>query len=265
LHDVNLSVKAGEHVAIVGPSGAGKTTLVGLLLGWHAPASGECRVDGAAVAGAALARLRRETVWVDPAVQLWNRTLWENVLYGNAPDDSAAPARAIEEADLMGLVEQLPAGLETPLGESGGLVSGGEGQRVRLARAMARAGTRLVILDEPFRGLDRATRRTLLARAREFWRGATLLCVTHDVSETQAFGRVVVLENGRVVEDDAPAALAANSRSRYHAMLDGEQAVRGGLWEGPSWRRLWIANGTLRESVTESPEDKYGRLTRTTM
>ncbi len=248
LRDIDLIIRAGEHIAIVGPSGAGKTTLVGLLLGWHKPIEGECRADGEIIADAHLQNLRRATVWVDPAIQLWNRTLWENVLYGNAPRDLASPSRAIQEADLLPVVEQLDAGLETVLGESGGLVSGGEGQRVRLARGMARAGTRLVILDEPFRGLDRETRRKLLLRAREFWRDVTLLCVTHDVNETRAFERVIVIENGRVVEDAPPAQLAENPASRYRALLDGEEAVRSGLWASSEWRRLWIEGGVLRES-----------------
>ncbi len=247
LRDINLKIRAGEHVAIVGPSGAGKTTLVGLSLGWHQPVVGECRADGAIVDGAALQKLRRETVWIDPAIQLWNRTLWENVLYGNAPHNLASPSQAIENADLLPVIEQFDAGLETVLGESGGLVSGGEGQRVRMARGMAREGTRLVILDEPFRGLDRETRRKLLLRAREFWKNVTLLCVTHDVNETLGFERVLVVEDGQIVQDAPPTELAANPTSRYRALLDGEQAVRSGLWSSSEWRRLWIQEGTLRE------------------
>ena len=95
-----------------------------------------------------------------------------------------------------GVLERLPDGLQTPLGEGGGLVSGGEGQRVRLGRALARRGVRLVILDEPFRGLDREQRRVLLQRARQEWRATTLLCIPHDVRSTQAFDRVLVVAGG---------------------------------------------------------------------
>lgn len=84
--------------------------------------------------------------------------------------------------------------------------------------------------------------------ARDHWRAATLLCITHDVGETQAFERVLVIENGRIVEDAPPAVLAARPDSRYRAMLDAEEAVRRGLWEGAAWRRLWIEKGELRES-----------------
>jgi ATP-binding cassette subfamily B protein len=119
---------------------------------------------------------------------------------------------------------------------------------VRLGRALNKRNVRLAILDEPFRGLDRDARRALLVQAREHWRAATMLCITHDVGETKAFERVIVIENGRVVEDAAPAVLAKRRGSRYRAMLDAEEEVRRGLWQGADWRRLWIEQGELRES-----------------
>jgi energy-coupling factor transporter ATP-binding protein EcfA2 len=118
---------------------------------------------------------------------------------------------------------------------------------VRLGRAAHRPGVRLVILDEPFRGLDREKRKSLLARARRYWRDATLLCVTHDVGETMAFGRVLVVESGRVVEDDAPHALAARADSRYGALLAAEASVRAGMWSSSEWRRLRMEDGALVE------------------
>ncbi|MDE3090615.1 MAG: ATP-binding cassette domain-containing protein [Chloroflexota bacterium] len=248
LSDINLQIKPGEHVAIVGPSGAGKSTLVGILLGWHKPAEGRCLIDDAPLDGGRLRALRRDTAWVDPAVQVWNRSLIANLQYGN-PDGDNSVGNTLEEADLYGILERLPDGMQTALGESGGLVSGGEGQRVRLGRALNKPDVRLAILDEPFRGLDRAKRSALLAQARAHWRGATMFCITHDVAETQAFERVLVIENGRIVEDAAPAVLAAQPASRYRAMLDAEEAVRRGLWESADWRRLWIEEGELRESA----------------
>src|SRR5206468_5374577 len=104
-----------------------------------------------------LARLRRETVWVEPTVYLWNRSLLENLRYG--VDGSGRPVEeAIGEADLDEVLGRLPIGLQTPLGEGGALLSGGEGQRVRLGRGVLRASPRLVILDEAFRGLERPRR-----------------------------------------------------------------------------------------------------------
>ncbi|HEX6747596.1 MAG TPA: ATP-binding cassette domain-containing protein [Longimicrobium sp.] len=248
LHRVTLAIAPGEHVAIVGPSGAGKSTLVGLLLGWHRPSRGEVRVDGRMLDGAELRRLRAQTAWVDPAVQLWNRSAAENLAYGAESGPLARLGDAVEAAALGGVVRRLPQGLQTPLGEGGALVSGGEGQRVRFARAWLRRDARLVILDEPFRGLDRERRHALLAEARRAWRGATLLCVTHDLSETEGFDRVLVVEDGAVTEDGAPAELAARAGSRYAALLAAEAAVRARFARGPGWRRLWLADGGLTET-----------------
>ena len=273
LSDLDLSIGAGEHVAIVGASGAGKSTLVGLLLGWQRPTGGDLLVDGAPLTGERLAALRRATAWVDPSVQLWNRTLLENLSYGvypssaeesnpanpaavGASSDDARWAAVWEAADLYAVLDKLPGGLQARLGESGGLVSGGEGQRVRLGRALFRSGVRLAILDEPFRGLDRTKRHQLLANARQHWQAATLLCVTHDISATQDFARVLVLADGQIVEDGAPALLAAQPDSRYRALLAAETAVQRTLWAGTTWRRLWLADGQLVEQEADHEADQ---------
>ncbi len=256
LEDVDVAISPGEHVAIVGPSGAGKSTLVGLLLGWHRPVAGDVNVDGDPLGGDVLARLRQQTAWVDPGVQLWNRSFLDNVAYGNdAPGDLGPVLRA---ARLVEVLQKLPDGLQQLLGEGGGLLSGGEAQRVRLGRALLRHDARLVILDEPFRGLDRDTRHTLLAEARRWWGGATLLCVTHDVGETRAFERVLVVEDGRVVEDGAPDVLAARPDSRYRALLDAEAAVHAELWAATTWRRLRLEGGRVCEGELDVPAGAVG-------
>lgn len=247
LEEINLTIKAGSHVAIIGPSGAGKSSLVGLLLGWHRAASGRVMVDRLLLKCAQLENLRRRTAWVDPSVQLWNRSLIDNLQYGSPDDRLRSIGRAIAGAGLGRVLQRLPEGMQTTLGEGGALVSGGEGQRVRLGRAMLRQNVDLVILDEPFRGLDRESREQLLARARKLWPGATLLCITHDVGQTLSFERVLIIEGGRVTEDGAPAKLAKQSDSRYSELLKAEQQVRKGLWAGVDWRRLRLDNGHLSE------------------
>ena len=247
LTDLTLAIVPGSHVAIVGPSGAGKSSLVGLLLGWHRPATGQVLVEGHPLDDQHLAWVRQRTAWVDPAVQLWNRTFLDNLCYGVAGASAAPVALALAQADLRGVLDRLPYGLQTLLGEGGGLVSGGEGQRVRFGRALARHGVRLVILDEPFRGLDREQRRILLQRARQLWSTATVLCITHDVGVTQAFDRVLVVEDGRIVEDDVPTSLAACSETRYRALLDAESTAHEGLWSSSVWRRLRLVEGRIHE------------------
>lgn len=235
LRDISLTIPAGSHIAIVGPSGAGKSSLVGLLLGWHRAASGNILVDGVELDDSRLDPLRAHTAWVDPAVQIWNRPLAENLRYGseeNIPVDGV-----IDAAELKRVIERLPNGVETPLGEGGGLVSGGEGQRVRFARALLGSNVRLAILDEPFRGLDFEQRHTLLARAREAWRDATLIFISHDIQEAMGFERVLVMEDGTITED--------GHGPRLQALLEVERAIRDEFWRGAGWRRLRLHNGQL--------------------
>jgi ABC-type bacteriocin/lantibiotic exporter with double-glycine peptidase domain len=247
LEHVDLAVAPGEHIAVVGSSGAGKSTLVGLLLGWHQPASGEVLVDGQPLDAARLVELRNHTAWVDPAVRLWNQSCLDNLRYGIPPEHPLSLGEVFGAADLQSVLEALPDGLQTKLGEGGGLVSGGQGQRVRLARALLRPGVRLALLDEPFRGLDREKRRKLLDEARRLWKDATLFCVSHDVGMTESFDRVAVVEGGRVVELAPPQVLAADKTSRYSQLLAAEEEVRRGLWMGAGFRRLWMEGGALRE------------------
>ncbi len=252
LSGIDLRIAAGSHVAVVGPSGAGKSSLVGLLLGWHRSATGTVTVDGSPLTADALARLRRETAWVDPEVAIWNRSLLRNLTYGEDEGRAQEIGSVIDQADLVGVMEKLPDGLQTELGEGGGLVSGGEGQRVRLGRGLFRRGVRLAILDEPFRGLARSQRTELLARARRHWRDATLLCVTHDVGETRRFERVVVMDGGRIVEHGHPDELAARD-GHYSRMLRAEEEVWNRIWADPGWRRLRIDRGRLVEG--RAPEE----------
>ncbi|MCY1056848.1 ATP-binding cassette domain-containing protein [Nannocystis sp. SCPEA4] len=250
LHELDLQIGAGEHVAIVGASGAGKSSLLGLLLGWHRPAGGRLSVDDRELDEPTLAALRRVTAWVDPAVQLWNQPLLHNLHYGSDSQHHRLP-QTLELADLGPVLERLPDGLQSLLGEGGGLVSGGEGQRVRLGRALLRDQPRLVLLDEPFRGLDRHARAALLARARDHWRASTLLCVTHDIDAALAFDRVLVIDGGRLVEEGAPKDLSSKPDSKFAALLRAEAELRAEGWSDPRWRRLRMDGGQLHAEPRE--------------
>ncbi len=263
LEDITLDIEPGSHVAIVGTSGSGKSTLLGLLLGWNRPALGEVLVDGVPLEGEALAQLRLDTAWVDPAVQLWNQSLLANLTYGADADARVAQDAgfAVERAELQQVLQRLPHGLQTALGENGALVSGGEGQRIRFARALAGRPPRLVLLDEPFRGLDQDQRRRLLLRARTCWSQATMLCATHDVGETLAFDRVLVVEGGRIVEDGAPRRLAAEPSSCYAELLAAERSVAREHWGGATWRRLHVDGGRVQPTPVEPRRGRTAVLT----
>lgn len=237
LEDISLSLGVGEHVAVVGPSGAGKSTLAGVLLGFHRAAAGSVSVEGRPFEGALIEWLRQHTAWVDPAVRLWDQSLLGNLVYGASGTGAALNTQILSQAELLDLLEALPEGLQTPLGEGGGKVSGGEGQRVRFGRALHRPQAKLIILDEPFRGLDRERRRALLARTRELWRDATLLCITHDVTETKSFPRVLVVDQKHLVEDGKPEALDRPG-TRYRELLDAGRTALELLEGGREWRRI---------------------------
>ncbi|WP_444915472.1 ATP-binding cassette domain-containing protein [Microbulbifer sp. TRSA007] len=245
LDKVNLEISPGEQIAVVGASGAGKSSLAGLLLGWHKPASGRVMLNGGELKGELLHRFRLHCAWVDPAIQLWNSSLLENLSYGNKPGAPLYPI--LQQADLLKLVAALPEGLQSPLGESGALVSGGEGQRVRLGRAFGREETACVILDEPFRGLDRQQRQRLMNRVREVWQGVTLICITHDISETRDFPRVLVVDEGCIIEDGNPSELQTQGDTRYAQLLAAESSLWQECWQSSSWRHLRMASGQLTE------------------
>jgi ABC-type multidrug transport system fused ATPase/permease subunit len=247
LEDVEFSVESGSHIAVVGRSGAGKSTLVGLLLGWYTAGRGRLQIDGRGVDSGSLVRIRQRTAWVDPEVRLWNRELLGNLCYGVR--EPRCVADVIRKCGLFPVLEDRILGLQTPLGEGGMLVSGGEGQRIRLARAMLREDVRMVILDEAFRGLHRSERQRLLAEARKTWAEATLFFVTHDITESLEFDRVVVLDRGRIVQDGSPEKLIADSDGAFSRMLQAQRQADREVWKGPDWRRICLDEGAFREKA----------------
>lgn len=255
-----LSLAEGEHVAIVGKSGAGKSFFLSLLLGLAEQTGGSIRVGGVIVDKHTAPILRRRVAWIDPGAQLWDETLLENIEYGNSSLGGDALADALQTAELDPVVRTLPRGLDTPLGEGGLRLSGGEGQRVRIARGMGREAPLLVVLDEPFRGLDREVRSRLLSRIRAKYHGVTLLVVTHDVREAMGFGRVLVFAGGAIVEDDDPKTLDGNEASHFHALRSAERALEEGVWTSPDWRHIHLGithlgatpPGEVSEELSES-------------
>lgn len=252
LSDIDVHIQAGEHIAIVGSSGAGKSTLVGILLGWYPTVAGRFRINGRDVDAPVLNALRRQTAWVDPSLQLWNRSVLHNLGYGCDPDQSLGVSQAIADAQLSAVLQRLDEGLQGVIGEDGSLLSGGEAQRVRLARALLRPDVELVVLDEAFRGLDRPARRSMLQAASRRWSGATLINVSHDIADTEGFDRVWVVEGGRVVEQGSPLELRSRPGSRYAELLARESELFEELWKDPRWRAVELQQGRLSFAEEQS-------------
>ncbi|NLV56859.1 MAG: ATP-binding cassette domain-containing protein [Acidimicrobiales bacterium] len=240
LAPTNLRIEPGTHVAVVGPSGAGKSSLLHVVLGLIEPGAGEVLVGDVPLDRARRAA-RRATAWLDPGITIWNATIGANVGYGQ-PDATPGTIEAAVDGSALGpVVAARPDGLEAPTGHGGAFLSGGEGQRVRVARALARDGVRLVIADEPFRGLDRSTRVELAARCRDRWRDATVLWATHDMDEVDGFDLVVVVEDGEIVEAGPPGSLGPGSR--YRALVAADDDLRRDGWAGAGWRTVRVDGG----------------------
>ncbi len=206
LEGVSLDWTPGEWLALVGPSGSGKSTLVQLLLGFMVPDEGRIRVDGTDLRRIDPAAWRRNIAWVPQKPRLFAGTVAENLALGLervAPD---AMKRALEQARALEFVEALPQGMDTPIGEAGRQLSGGQVQRLALARAFLR-DARLLILDEPTAHLDRHNERALREVLEGWAEGRSLLTVAHRLSTVRRADRILVLDRGRVVQQGRHAAL----------------------------------------------------------
>jgi ABC-type multidrug transport system fused ATPase/permease subunit len=199
LADVSVHVPRGAVTALVGPAGAGKTTLASLVPRFHDPTGGCVRLDGVDLAKVTLDSLRARISFVFQETALFDDTVRENLRLGkpDATDEELRHAARIAGADEF--IATLPEGYDTPLGRSGGRLSVGQKQRLAIARALVRDPD-VLILDEPTSALDPATESRLVAALREAGRGRVVLVIAHRLSTIRAADRIVFLDAGRVLE-----------------------------------------------------------------
>lgn len=219
LSDITLEIKKGEMVGIIGPSGAGKTTLVDILLRLLEPQSGEINIDGINIKEISRHNWRQNIGYVSQDIFLFNDTIENNIRFYN---ESLSPEEievATKMANIYDFIKDLPDHFQTIIGERGVKLSGGQRQRIILARVLARKSS-LIILDEATSSLDNESEALIQQTIKNIKNKVTLLVIAHRLSTITNSDRLLVIENGRIKESGAPAELIENKKSYFHKVSD---------------------------------------------
>lgn len=219
LKDVDLELPLGELVAIVGPTGAGKTTLAYLLPGYIRPTKGVIRFGKQDLAGVNVDDIRHEVSYVFQEHMLLSDSIRENLLLANPDATEEQLIEACRTAGAMEFIERLPDGLDTVVGRSGDTLSVGQKQRVSIARGLVRQ-TPIIVLDEPTAALDPKTENALMAALREAAVGRLVVVIAHRLSTIRKADRIVFLEKGEVVDVGNHETLMADENGRYRRFVD---------------------------------------------
>ena len=240
LDGIQLSVEPGQIVALVGSSGAGKTTLANLLPRFFDPAGGVVRLDGVALPDWDLKSLRRQLAYVSQDVTMFNDSIARNVALGaglQEPLDRARIGRALEAANLMGFVNTLPDGLDAVVGHNATQLSGGQRQRLAIARALYKDAP-VLVLDEATSALDTESERAVQDALQRLMAGRTTLIIAHRLSTIEHADRIVVMQAGRIVEsgthDSLLAAQGAYARLHSVARISGADDMAQAMADIPA-------------------------------
>jgi len=199
LRDFNLKVRAGEVIALVGPSGAGKTTVAALLMRFFDPEHGTLRIDGHDLRRISLASLKKNLALVDQEAFLFNHSVRDNIRYGRLDADDASVEEAARQAFADEFIRQMPAGYDTQIGDRGLRLSGGQRQRLCIARAILRDAP-ILILDEATSALDSASEAKVQEALANLMRNRTTFVIAHRLSTVMHADRIVVMEGGRITD-----------------------------------------------------------------
>ncbi|WP_240547721.1 ABC transporter ATP-binding protein [Paenibacillus lignilyticus] len=215
LEEVTLTVRAGECIAFVGESGAGKSTILNLVTGFLRPTGGKLTIDGVNIDDIDLREYRKFISVVPQTNILFSGTIRDNIVYGLPDITDEQIYAAIEMANLSEMVKRLPAGIHTKVGEHGGKLSGGQRQRIAIARALIR-NPKVIILDEATSALDNASEYHVQKAMQELIKGRTTFIVAHRLSTIRDADRIVVMKQGRIAEIGTFDELIASKGEFYH-------------------------------------------------
>jgi ATP-binding cassette, subfamily B, bacterial MsbA len=225
LGGIDLHVAAGETVALVGRSGSGKSSLVALLARFLHPDSGQVRIDGVPLDAYSLIALRRQLALVSQQIVLFNDSVARNIAYGDLRRSSRAEIEAAARAaHAWEFIEALPQGLDTTIGERGAALSGGQRQRLAIARALLKNAP-ILILDEATSALDNTSERQVQQALRSAMSGRTTIVIAHRLSTVEQADRIVVMDEGRIVEQGSHAELLARGGMYAQLYRSREDAV----------------------------------------
>jgi ATP-binding cassette subfamily B protein/subfamily B ATP-binding cassette protein MsbA len=228
LEDITFEARHGQRIAIVGPTGAGKTTLASLVPRFHDPAYGSVLLDGRDIRGVRLDSLRRQVSFVHQEPLLFNDTIAENIRYGRLAATQEEIVAAAQAANAHDFIMRLPEGYDTGLGERGAKLSGGERQRLSLARAFVKDAP-ILILDEPTSAIDSRTESAILEALERLMTGRTTFIIAHRLSTIREADLVLVVNDGRIVERGTHAELvAADGLYRQLSALQGVDGAAPG-------------------------------------
>jgi ATP-binding cassette subfamily B protein len=219
LQDISFTVEPGRSMAIVGPTGSGKSALADLVVRTYDPDRGRILLDGIDIRDLPLEELRSAIGFVPQETFLFSDTIRENILFGS-PDDGRLH-QAVETAQLSETIDQLPAGAETMLGERGINLSGGQKQRTAIARALAKSPP-VFLLDDALSAVDAQTETRILRSLRGALQGRTSIIISHRLAAVRDAHRILVLDGGRIVEQGTHQQLVA-ANGRYWQLLSRQQ------------------------------------------
>jgi ATP-binding cassette, subfamily B, bacterial len=199
LHDVSLTVEPGEFIALVGPTGSGKSTLISLIPRFYDPTQGRVGIDGVDIRSFTLRSLRDQISFVLQETYLFRATVWENIAYGKPGASRAEIIRAARLANAHEFIARLPEGYDTIIGERGETLSGGQRQRITIARAVIR-DTPILLLDEPSSGLDAESEELVFEALGRLMEGKTSVVIAHRLATVMRAQRIYAVEDGSIVE-----------------------------------------------------------------